>query len=301
MIQAPRFRTNANCVAHMSEVDAAISDWFETKSRSEALATMYAADVTVGPVYDIADTFADAHFRERRVFVEVEDDELGTVTMQNITPAAVFQDARGMALPGPRNWSVYRRNPDRSGTGSRTDRSSASGRSGEIMRSLLDVPANSERFVAKSADIGADVIILDLEDGVGEAQKDNARRTLTEAVQICASGSLQIFLRINGGTERERADVEAVFRAGAHGVFLPKARNAHHIRQLVETLESHEAQSLCVAPLKLIVAIETADALFKARDIARASDKIVGLNCGSEDIATALGASRLRRRSIFQK
>lgn len=169
------------------------------------------------------------------------------------------------------------------------------------MRSLLYVPANSERFVAKSADIGAVVIILDLEDGVSEVQKDNARQTLTEAVRVCATGSSQIFVRINGGTERERADVEAVCRAGAHGIFLPKARNAQHVRQLVEALENHEAQSRCAAPLKLIVAIETADALFEARDIARASDRIVGLNCGSEDIATALGASPTPQTLHFPK
>jgi crotonobetainyl-CoA:carnitine CoA-transferase CaiB-like acyl-CoA transferase len=86
MIDDPRFRTNTDRVNHRTLVDQAVGAWFATKTREQALAAMQAAEVTVGPVYDVADAMADTHFRERRIIVDVEDAELGRVAMHNILP-----------------------------------------------------------------------------------------------------------------------------------------------------------------------------------------------------------------------
>ena len=82
----PRFRTNTDRVNHRELVDEALAGWFAAKTRDEALRLVREAGVTVGPVYDIADAVSDDHFRERQIIVEVEDDELGSVPMHNITP-----------------------------------------------------------------------------------------------------------------------------------------------------------------------------------------------------------------------
>jgi crotonobetainyl-CoA:carnitine CoA-transferase CaiB-like acyl-CoA transferase len=86
MIEDPRFRTNSDRVKHRALVDQAVGAWFATKTRDEALAAMQAAEVTVGPVYDVADAVADRHFRERGIIVDVEDAELGSVSVHNILP-----------------------------------------------------------------------------------------------------------------------------------------------------------------------------------------------------------------------
>jgi crotonobetainyl-CoA:carnitine CoA-transferase CaiB-like acyl-CoA transferase len=86
MIADARFRTNSDRVKHRPLVDEAVGAWFATKTREEALAAMRAAEVTVGPVYDIADAMADEHFRERGIIVEAEDSELGAVAMHNVMP-----------------------------------------------------------------------------------------------------------------------------------------------------------------------------------------------------------------------
>jgi crotonobetainyl-CoA:carnitine CoA-transferase CaiB-like acyl-CoA transferase len=86
MIEDERFRTNAARVEHRALVDQAVGAWFASKTREEALAAMRAAQVTVGPVYTIADAVADAHFREREIIVEADDAELGSVPMHNIVP-----------------------------------------------------------------------------------------------------------------------------------------------------------------------------------------------------------------------
>lgn len=86
MIEDPRFRTNADRIAHRPLVDEAIGNWFAARTRDEALREMRAADVTAGPVYSIDDIVTDAHFRERRIIVDAEDAELGSVAMHNIVP-----------------------------------------------------------------------------------------------------------------------------------------------------------------------------------------------------------------------
>ena len=81
-----RFCTNSDRVKNRALVDAALSAWFATKTRDEALQAMRRAGATVGPVYDIADAMADVHFRDREIIVEVEDAELGHLPMHNIHP-----------------------------------------------------------------------------------------------------------------------------------------------------------------------------------------------------------------------
>jgi crotonobetainyl-CoA:carnitine CoA-transferase CaiB-like acyl-CoA transferase len=86
MIADPRFASNTARVANRDLIDAALGGWFAARPRADALATMRAASVTAGPVYDIADAVADEHFRERGVIVEVEDTTLGSIPMHDIVP-----------------------------------------------------------------------------------------------------------------------------------------------------------------------------------------------------------------------
>jgi crotonobetainyl-CoA:carnitine CoA-transferase CaiB-like acyl-CoA transferase len=62
---------------------------------------MRAADVTVGPVYDIADAVEDEHFRERKILVNVEDADLGTIPMHNMVPRLSVTPGR-WRRPAPR-------------------------------------------------------------------------------------------------------------------------------------------------------------------------------------------------------
>jgi crotonobetainyl-CoA:carnitine CoA-transferase CaiB-like acyl-CoA transferase len=86
MIEDPRFRSNSDRLKHRALVDEAVGAWFATRAREDALRLMRDANVTVGPVYSIADAMLDPHFREREIIVAVEDGELGRVPMHNIVP-----------------------------------------------------------------------------------------------------------------------------------------------------------------------------------------------------------------------
>ncbi|WP_317186210.1 CoA transferase [Devosia sp. BK] len=86
MMSDPRFATNSDRVKNRALVDAAIGDWFATRASADALETMRQAGATVGPVYNIADAMSDAHFAEREIVVDVEDEGFGTLPMHNIVP-----------------------------------------------------------------------------------------------------------------------------------------------------------------------------------------------------------------------
>jgi crotonobetainyl-CoA:carnitine CoA-transferase CaiB-like acyl-CoA transferase len=82
----PRFATNASRLVHRAEVDAALSAWFATKTRDEALEAMRGAGATVGPVYSPADIATDPHFRDRAVIVTVDDADIGEMPMHDVVP-----------------------------------------------------------------------------------------------------------------------------------------------------------------------------------------------------------------------
>jgi citrate lyase subunit beta / citryl-CoA lyase len=157
------------------------------------------------------------------------------------------------------------------------------------IRSLLYVPASSERFLAKAHERSADAIILDLEDAVAPAQKDAARERLGGAVTMTRRGGAIIFVRINAEPHRIRLDAEAACRAGADGLLVPKAREAAAIAALADFLGAIE-QAIGRPAVLLVPMIEDPGAVLDARTIAGASPRVFGLMTGGEDLATALGA-----------
>jgi len=79
LVEDERFATNEARVRHREQLDGIIENWTSRRPREEALATMRAHDVVVGPIYDIADVFEDDHFEARDDLRTVEDPDLGTV------------------------------------------------------------------------------------------------------------------------------------------------------------------------------------------------------------------------------
>ena len=71
------------------------------------------------------------------------------------------------------------------------------------LRSLLYVPASSERFIAKAHERGADAIILDLEDSVAYGEKQAARAGLVQAVPTAGRSGAKVFVRVNAEPEMQ--------------------------------------------------------------------------------------------------
>jgi citrate lyase subunit beta/citryl-CoA lyase len=156
-----------------------------------------------------------------------------------------------------------------------------------MIRSLLYVPADSERFISKAHERGADAIILDLEDSVASDRKEAARAALGASVATVRQGGAKVFVRINAG-EVQQADAVAACRAGADGLVVPKVQQPGELVALVALLEPIEAKMNRPA-LQFIALIEDPGAVLNAAAIASAP-RLLGLATGGEDLALALGA-----------
>lgn len=157
-----------------------------------------------------------------------------------------------------------------------------------MIRSLLYVPASSERFIARAHERGADAVILDLEDSVADPDKGKARAALADAVPSARQRGARIFVRVNHDPERLAGDVEAAARAGADGLMLPRTESADDLARLAALLDPMEA-ALARQPISVIGLIESPGAVLDARTIARGA-RLIGLAVGGEDLALALGA-----------
>jgi crotonobetainyl-CoA:carnitine CoA-transferase CaiB-like acyl-CoA transferase len=82
----PEFGDAQGRLRRADEIDAMLAEWVERHTQSEALRILQAAEVAVGPVYDIPAVMSDPHFRARGTFVQVDDSELGPVRVMAPIP-----------------------------------------------------------------------------------------------------------------------------------------------------------------------------------------------------------------------
>lgn len=162
------------------------------------------------------------------------------------------------------------------------------------LRSLLFVPADSERKLAKALGSMADVLILDLEDAVADARKPVARGMAAEFITTQAAASSSLFVRINPlATAMAMADLAAVVVPGLAGVMLPKIRSAADIVRLGHCLDALESRAGLVAGSVRIVpvATETPDAMLNMHSFAATPlPRLAGVTWGAEDLSAASGA-----------
>ena len=97
-----------------------------------------------------------------------------------------------------------------------------------VFRSFLFAPANHARRAEKAFTLGADAVILDLEDACAVAEKAASRAKVAEAMRMprdCLG-----YVRVNPlGTEFAYGDFVEVIHPGLDGVILPKVQNQRNI------------------------------------------------------------------------
>ena len=159
-----------------------------------------------------------------------------------------------------------------------------------VWRSLLYVPVNVERYVAKAHTRGADCVQLDLEDSVPASEKETARRLVPEAARRVRQGGADVVVRINSPMSASVADLDASVCEHVDGIAVTKAQSADHIRQIDDHISQLEAaRGLRGGHTRLIAMIESPAAFFKMADIAAASPRLAAMNIGGEDFALETG------------
>ena len=86
LLRDPRFADNPARVAHRDALDEIVAGTIGRMTLAELGERLQAHEVGFSPIHDIADVFADPHFRAREAIVKVPDAELGEVRMQAVVP-----------------------------------------------------------------------------------------------------------------------------------------------------------------------------------------------------------------------
>ena len=159
-----------------------------------------------------------------------------------------------------------------------------------LWRSMLFVPVLNEKFLAGVASRGADCIQLDLEDSIPLARKTEARAAVRAAAETLASQGIDVVVRINRPWRMAIADIEASVGPAVVALNLPKVPDVGHVCAVAEILDELEAErGLARGHTRLVVMIETPGGLIDMAAIATASDRVVAMTVGAEDLALAMG------------
>lgn len=153
-------------------------------------------------------------------------------------------------------------------------------------RSELCVPASSERFFAKAAASAADAVVLDLEDGVAEAQKHAARDAAITALTTLDWGRKIVSVRVNAiGTQWCHRDIVEVATACPRldRIVLPKAGDAFDIRFVASLLDGIEAARGPGRRIGIAALVETAKGVGHAEAIAESHNRLESMIFGLGD------------------
>ncbi|MGH7061688.1 MAG: HpcH/HpaI aldolase/citrate lyase family protein [Stellaceae bacterium] len=161
------------------------------------------------------------------------------------------------------------------------------------MRSLLFVPADSERKLARGLESDADAVILDLEDSVAAANRPTARKLAREFLEAHGPDRIRRYVRINPlASGLALYDLAATVAGRPDGILLPKC-TPDDVRTADHYLSAFEAA--CGAPLGAIrivaIATETPQAVFALGGYAGISPRLEAITWGAEDLSASIGGS----------
>lgn len=162
-----------------------------------------------------------------------------------------------------------------------------------LRRTMMFVPGANAAMLRDAPLYGADSIMFDLEDAVSLKEKDTARMLVHQALKTIDYSSVETVVRINALEAGGDQDVEAVVTAGVNVVRLPKTERAQDIIDIAKVITAvEEKYGIEVGTTKMMAAIESAEGVMNAREIAMASDRLIGIALGAEDYVTNMKTKR---------
>lgn len=166
-------------------------------------------------------------------------------------------------------------------------------------RSFIFCPGTDPSMYPKALACGADIVCVELEDGVGPAHKDAARANMLAIfAEPQADDGIERIVRVNGlRTPDGLADMAAIVQA-AHrppALMLPKVKGPEEVAMVAETFDE------LGDPMRLQIIIETNAGLEAAHEIARSSDRVDSLLFGGVDLAADLRCANAWEPLLFAR
>lgn len=163
------------------------------------------------------------------------------------------------------------------------------------MRSKLFVPGSRPELFPKALASAADAISIDLEDAVLEERKAEARAIVATWLRQGQRprSEKRVIVRVNAmDTPHFADDVAAVVQPGLDILNLPKPASVDAVRAAAQALVQAERANGVSQPVRLLLNIETPQALREAAALAQASPRVMGLQVGLGDLFEPLGIDR---------
>ncbi|HEP1369115.1 citrate (pro-3S)-lyase subunit beta [Streptococcus pyogenes] len=162
-----------------------------------------------------------------------------------------------------------------------------------LRRTMMFVPGANAAMLRDAPLFGADSIMFDLEDSVSLKEKDTSRALVHFALKTFDYSSVETVVRVNGLDSCGVLDIEAVVLAGVNVIRLPKTETAQDIVDVEAVIERVERENgIEVGRTRMMAAIESAEGVLNAREIAKASKRLIGIALGAEDYVTNMKTRR---------
>jgi len=158
------------------------------------------------------------------------------------------------------------------------------------------LPGNTPNIIVNGEILGADAVILDLEDAVAPAEKDSARILVRNAIKYMGFGKCEVIVRINAiDTAYWQKDLDAIIPVRPSLIMPPKTSCAEDVKQ-VDAYITHLEQKLGIlqGSVGLIPLIETALGVENAYQIASACPRVKAIFLGGEDLTADLRCKRTK-------
>ncbi len=164
----------------------------------------------------------------------------------------------------------------------------------QLLRSIVFVPGNRSNMLERALEFGADIIMVDLEDSVPPGEKAAACELATEWVPRLTEAGKRVMVRVNAlETGLAAAELAAVVSPDLAGISIGKGNTAWDMQQVDQLLTPLEAKAgIDPGSIRVIPWIETAMAIVHVYEMARASQRIVGIAFGAEDYTNDMGVVR---------
>lgn len=161
-----------------------------------------------------------------------------------------------------------------------------------VRRTMMFLNTQRASLVKDPYVYGPDCVILDLEDAVLESEKDSARIQLYNTLKYLDYGETEIWVRINPlDTPYYKEDIRAAVAGRCDGIRIAKTESAedvHIVEGLIE--EAEEEFGVKKGSTMIMGAIESPTAVFNAKEIAEASERMMGIALSAGDYRRELHA-----------
>ena len=166
-----------------------------------------------------------------------------------------------------------------------------------MRRSMLFLPGNTPGIIVNGEILGADAVILDLEDAVSPTEKDSARILVRNAISRMGFGKCEVIVRINAtDTDYWKKDLEEIIPVKPSMIMPPKTGTAEDVLRVDAYIsELEDRLGWARNTVKLIPLIETALGVENAFAIASASSRVAAIFLGGEDLTADLQCKRTKQ------